>query len=348
MVNKIFLHATYDCDAHCIQCAVPKDEGNMPLQDFKRIVDVSKSNGVGYIIIGGGEPLMHPDIINMVRYTNRAGIRAKIETNGMLLNTQKLELLKDDLFQMNTSLDGDNAKTHNKIRALDTFDNTVESIKYARKIGIDVAIWSVVMKENIKEVPGIIDLAKNSGVNKISFLYATPIGAGYRNRNRILAEPNEYYDLLRKVKADTKGMQIRIAPYIIPSDKFLEFKTSYAEESSSLGCLIHEKEIIHIDPQGNIFPCVLLLAETGYIMGNAKNAADLSGVLQGKDEYWIKTIYALDKYKERAVKEGHDEPGCIALCVAFGTESDPRFGEGVPVCPVRTITKEWEGLARKT
>ena len=110
MINKIFLHATYNCNANCVHCAVPKTKSTVSKENFNKIVAMARKENAEYLIIGGGEPMMHPDILNMVEYAAVNGLKVKIETNGMLLNKEKLERLSKSIFQINTSIDGVNSK----------------------------------------------------------------------------------------------------------------------------------------------------------------------------------------------------------------------------------------------
>ena len=347
MVNKIFLHATYNCNANCVHCAVPKAKNVISKENFNRIVNMARKENTEYLVIGGGEPMMHPNILNMVEYAADNGLKVKIETNGMLLNKEKLERLSKSIFQINISMDGIDSKTHNKIRRVDAFNNAIEVIKYARQLGIDVAIWSVIMKENANEAVEIISLAKNLGVNKVSFLYATPVGAGYRNRDKILIDPSKYYEMFKAIKSTSSDMQIRIAPYTIPFDKIKEFEKEYMSEIGNANCMIYDKSIIHIDPNGNIFPCVLLLHRKEFSMGNVANNNELSRILRGEDNKWAMILQHLDNYKANANKEGYKEAGCIGLCLASNTKVDERLRQGLPICPSKTITKEWEFKDKK-
>jgi MoaA/NifB/PqqE/SkfB family radical SAM enzyme len=149
-----------------MHCAVPKKNISMPYDMYKRIVDVGSRTGLEYLIIGGGEPLLHPDILRMTEYGANAGLKMKLETNGKLLTRSIIDSLKPHLFQLNVSLDGSSKNTHDYIRGSPLFENTIEMIKYARKREIDVAIWAVVMTHNIDELEELIPLAKDVGVNE--------------------------------------------------------------------------------------------------------------------------------------------------------------------------------------
>lgn len=76
-------------------------------------------------------------------------------------------------------------------------------------------------------------------------------------KKKILVNSDEYYKFFKSVYTlKDNNLQIRIAPYCIPKEKFNEFTSINNFEKR---CLIYDKEIIHIDPRGNIYPCVLFL-----------------------------------------------------------------------------------------
>lgn len=296
-MKKVFLHVTYDCNAYCIHCAVPHRKEFLSLKVFKRMIDTIPMD---FLVIGGGEPLLHCNLNEMIDYAHRR-TKVKIETNGGLLTEKFFQDNKEKLFQVNVSVDGVK-DTHNLIRGIPTFDHTYRMISYAQSFGIDVAVWSVVMKYNLAEVDDIISLAKSMGVNKLSFLYATPVG---RCSQSILVDPTVYMNFVKRVKSqENPYFQIRIAPYILP----LQTKVD------GLECLINDGDILHVDPKGDIYPCVLLLDNEKYKLGNVE---------QGYHHITVSNPSI-----------------CSGLVESLG--EDYRFAYGVPICPCRTISSEWK------
>lgn len=296
-MNKVFLHVTYDCNAFCKHCAVPRNKDEMDFDLFKKMIDTIDME---FLVIGGGEPLKHHRLEDMIDYSSKK-TKVKIETNGQLLTKDFLYRNRHKLFQINTSIDG-LEKTHNLIRGIDTFKHSTEMIKYARSLDIDVAIWSVVMKDNISEFEEIISLTKELNVNKISFLYATPVG---KCKPELLVSYEEYSLLIRKIDSlREQNLQIRIAPYLINKNNL---------NNIDVGCLINEEENLHINPNGDIYPCVLLLNNLKYKMGTIS-----------------------DGYKKYIVD---DLLVCAGLVESLG--KDDRNKYGIPICPCRTISKEW-------
>jgi MoaA/NifB/PqqE/SkfB family radical SAM enzyme len=293
---KVFLHATYDCNANCKHCAVPKRKEYLDLELFRQIIDKIQTD---YLIIGGGEPLMHPELNQMIDYAYDK-TKLKIETNGKLLSKEFLELNRKKIFQLNISIDG-SENTHNMIRGIDTFQHTVKMIKEARTLDIDVAIWSVIMNKNVSELETVVNLTKKLGVKKLSFLYATPVG---KCDISMTVSPLTYFSVVENIKKmEDKSLQIRIAPFVLPKNTKI----------NNLGCLINDHEIIHVDPSGDIYPCVLLLDNPKYKLGSVAS------------------------YKEISVA---DPSLCIGLTESLGKDNRKKYG--TPVCPCKTISKEWK------
>ena len=339
-MNKIFLHSTYLCNANCIHCAVPKNKNSILFEDYKNLVNTASEEGLEFMIIGGGEPLIHKNLEDMIIYGSEKKLKMKIETNGNLLTRRFLNSMKPYLFQINVSLDGVNDKTHDSIRNIQTFNHTTEMISYAREIGIDVAIWSVIMNNNITESNRLIDLAEKLGVNKVSFLYSTPVGSCFNNREELLVNINEYYPVMKKLY-NKSNVQVRIAPYVVPFDKRDDFSTEVDREILKTDCMIYDKTSIQIDPLGNIYPCVLLLSREDYKLGNIKDEQTFRNILRGTGFSWNTLLKKLKTQMNESKKEGYTKTGCMGLTAQFKTKIDPRLNEGYILCPCRTINREW-------
>jgi radical SAM protein with 4Fe4S-binding SPASM domain len=93
-----------------------RDIKHMPFGLFKQIVDESKQyNLYGFCLNGIGEPLMHPDLIKMIRYAKSEGQMLDIffHTNGTLLSSELSEaIVKSGLDQMIFSIDGSGSEEY--------------------------------------------------------------------------------------------------------------------------------------------------------------------------------------------------------------------------------------------
>ena len=103
-------NVTRACNLKCIHCyahAVEKShERELTTEQGKALLDDLASFGVPVVLFSGGEPLVRPDLLTLIRYAVGKGMRAVISTNGTLITKEKAEELKDiGLSYVGVSLD---------------------------------------------------------------------------------------------------------------------------------------------------------------------------------------------------------------------------------------------------
>jgi radical SAM protein with 4Fe4S-binding SPASM domain len=113
----------------------------MKLDLYKRIVDEICDYAHDIYLHHRGEPLLHPDLFEMIKYANQKGLLTKLHTNATLLTEERsLKLLESGLDFVSFSFDGYNKETYEKIRVGANFDETLGNIirflQLKKKIGI--------------------------------------------------------------------------------------------------------------------------------------------------------------------------------------------------------------------
>jgi len=130
----IDLEPTNNCNLDCIMCPrqiMTREKGKMDFELFKRIADeVSEKGGKGIRLIGIGEPLLNPNIFEMIKYTKSKGLLAHMTTNGILLNKDKMEKIFDSgLDSIIFSLQGTTKEEYTKMRNNRLYDKLEKTIK---------------------------------------------------------------------------------------------------------------------------------------------------------------------------------------------------------------------------
>src|SRR5215467_8494088 len=67
----------------------------VPLEEMRRRLDKLADMGTSIITISGGEPLMHPDLEEVIRHIRKQGMIAGMITNGFLLSKERIKSLND-------------------------------------------------------------------------------------------------------------------------------------------------------------------------------------------------------------------------------------------------------------
>src|SRR5713101_8025249 len=82
------------CNLACAYCNEFDDFSNpVPLEEMKRRLDLLADMGTSIITISGGEPLLHPELDQIIRQIRRRGMIAGLITNGYLLTAERIERL---------------------------------------------------------------------------------------------------------------------------------------------------------------------------------------------------------------------------------------------------------------
>jgi MoaA/NifB/PqqE/SkfB family radical SAM enzyme len=116
------LVVTRRCNLSCGYCyEYDKVSKPVPLDVLKSRIDHFKRLKVVFVTLNGGEPLLHPNIADLVAYVSESGMIPMINSNGHLLKVETIEKLNDaGLFGMQISCDSleDNDTTHKSMKRL--------------------------------------------------------------------------------------------------------------------------------------------------------------------------------------------------------------------------------------
>ncbi len=134
--------------------------------------------GVPVLLFSGGEPLVHPRLVEYAQYAVSKGMRAVISTNGTLITREKAQTLKEiGLSYVGISLDG-LEPTHDMFRGVPgSFKRAIAAIEHCQAAGIKVGLRFTINKRNVKDIPGIFDLLEEkTSPGPVSIIWFIPAG----------------------------------------------------------------------------------------------------------------------------------------------------------------------------
>ena len=203
-----FVTLTYRCQCHCKHCGVGlfkrKNEKEFTTEEIKSLVlERLQDCGIKVAYFFGGEPTIHEDFIELIRYANKIGLLVRFDTNGLkLANKDFVKEIKDaGVLYLLVSLDSANPEVHDRFRRMKgAWKSAVEAIKNCAEMGISVGISTVVTKQSLQtgDAKKIIQLGKDLGVFKIRLLTPMMVGRWYRRKEIRLSkeELKEFWSLL--------------------------------------------------------------------------------------------------------------------------------------------------------
>jgi len=199
----VVFNVTRRCNLKCLHCyaqataAAAPDELNHAealalLQDLKDF-------GVPVVLFSGGEPLMRPDLFDLVERTVALGLRAIISTNGTLITPDLAGRLKKlGLSYVGISLDGV-AATHDSFRGQPgAFAAALAGVRHCQEAGLKVGLRFTISRLNYREVPAIFDLVEAYKIPRICFYHLVYTGRGSKLIAEALTHPQtrELLDLI--------------------------------------------------------------------------------------------------------------------------------------------------------
>lgn len=172
----IQIEPTLYCNLKCKMCINPvdkRDRRHMQFNEFKKIID-SLPLTRKISLVGAGEPLLNPRLFDMVSYAKSKGILIGFATNGILLDEAvSMKIIDSRIDWLNISIDTSDKKLYEEIRQGADFNLILKNVKRFMEIKgkarlPKVSIWFVIMRENLAELIGVIRLAKELRINKVS------------------------------------------------------------------------------------------------------------------------------------------------------------------------------------
>lgn len=165
-----------ECNLRCRMCPVRYRDATaafMAWSDFTALIDQLPSLTELHLQ-GLGEPLLHPRFFDMVSYAANRGVRVSVNTNLTLLTPRKAEQIATcGLDTVHVSVDGATAATYERIRVDARFDrlerNVGRLMSAVRRHGTPrVSMTAVAMRENLDELPALVELAARWGIASLS------------------------------------------------------------------------------------------------------------------------------------------------------------------------------------
>ncbi|MDD3345080.1 MAG: glycosyltransferase [Candidatus Omnitrophica bacterium] len=178
----LILDITHSCNLSCRICdiwkTVPKEKG-LDMASIKKIISEAVKLGIQGIALSGGEPLSRKDIFEIFDFTRKSGIKELgLLTNGLLVE-EHLERLKPYLIDGSVSpvisLDSLSPAVHNYIRNSDSaWERTSTAVGKLALLKkefprVNFNIISIVLNQNLEELPGLAEYAMRQGANSLQF-----------------------------------------------------------------------------------------------------------------------------------------------------------------------------------
>lgn len=177
-LRELWLHVNNRCNFACRHCLVsggPGRDNGLPTEVLRQIIAEAHELGVQTFFVTGGEPLLRDDIVELIeQMVSPPEVHVVVLTNGSLLDdslTRRLVVLDRTRLHLQVSLDGSNPKLNDRLRAPGSFEAAAAGIRRAAKAGVHVTVATVVVAENLHDLPALVRLLPMLGVKRLHLMW---------------------------------------------------------------------------------------------------------------------------------------------------------------------------------
>lgn len=352
-LGKVYVEPTSECNLRCRTCvrrSWTEPTGFLSLGTYERLVAGLRGFPTlrSVAFWGFGEPLLHPSIVRMIALAKDLGVQTELITNALLLDEEMARaLVRAGLDRLVVSVDGTSPRTQADVRSGADLEQVLANVRGLQRVreslgseNPEVGLEFVVMRSNVRELPGLRRLASSIGASFVvvtnvlpytpeladEVLYGHWAGRAYLERARwrpkvVLPRIDARHDAVEPIvglleHAGAVGPS-RPSPY--GGDGYCRF---VAEGSIAVGW------------DGRVSPCVALMhSYTCYVLGREKAIRRyVVGDLSSEDvrDVWAREEYV--RFRARVLRFEFAPCTSCGSCNLAETNEEDCFGNPFPVC----------------
>lgn len=267
---------TSACNLRCEQCHASSGRARpneLDTAEGKRLLDsIAGIDEFRMLALGGGEPLVRPDIFELVAYARNLGIELSIATNGTLLTPDMArEFKKMGVANIAVGLNANDKSIHEGItRVPGSFEKSKQAIYATAEMGMNLQINTTVMKENREAIPGLLDFASEVNAQIVLLYQLVPEGRGVEEMELSLRE----YKTLTDMVADHQRTNRAIIEPTCAPQYWAYLLTRSGGKPSRLAMKLAEtlfkgctagSGLCYIEPDGEVWPCPFIPISGGNV-----------------------------------------------------------------------------------
>ena len=308
------------CNSQCGYCDLPLNQGRDELsrQEIQKIfTKLYQDDGIRYLFIQGGEPLLRKDLLAILEDLAEIGFSLGLVTNGTLLKPAFVSHLATLPISISVSLDTLNRERYASIRGADQLPQVLEGMTLLENFPHAKYVTCIVSEQNRDDVLDVVRFARSQGFIPVVGAYHWGIERYGKVDLALQYEQSTAIHVFEQVYESGMVPRGYFQQYLQDNIQWLEGK--------SLAPCDAGRYSVSIDASGNVAPC--------YALQSAGNLLDTS----------LKDILA--RMDRSAIKQCSDKSSCNLLCsrVVGSTLRHPISALLTPTTLAPTLTMEPPG-----
>ena len=207
---------TRACAFACVHCRADaqrrRDPRELSTEEGFRLIERFAAFGDPILVFTGGDPMMRPDLFDLIAYASQLGLRCSLTPTATGLPT--LECLRQaqaaGVRRIALSLDAPSPEVHDAFRRVSgSWERTMRILQNAREIGLSAQINTTVTRHNLHLLGDMVQFVEQVGAVQWSLFFLVPTG---RAQAEQMISPEEHeaafhwlYDLSKRAPFDIKA-----------------------------------------------------------------------------------------------------------------------------------------------
>jgi AdoMet-dependent heme synthase len=277
----VIWESTQACDLACVHCRASAQSERSPnelsTEQGYRLLDEIRSFGEPLMVFTGGDPLKRPDLLDLIRYSVKIGLRTNVTPSATpLLTEQAIDQFKEaGVTRMAISVDGHDAASHDDFRGIPgTFDRAMTALRHARDIGLDTQFQTTVTRRNMNHLPEIADIVTEMKSKMWSLFFLIVTGRALASEDLLAEEYEQVFEFMYNLS--------KTAPFGIKTTEAMHYRRYIAQRmkaehgaapsESAKGVAFRTagvsdgKGFVFVSHQGEIFPSGFLPVSGGNVL----------------------------------------------------------------------------------
>lgn len=339
--NRYFPHinwaVTGKCNFNCLHCFMASDNApemaEFTWEQCLDLLDECQRCGVQTVTLTGGEPMLHPRFMDLVRECARRRLYiSEVNTNGSFVTNELLEEWKSLGMDTEFKISYDGVGHHDWLRNVPgAEEKALRAIRLCKEHGFRVRVQTNVHRGNLDVMFDTVKLLDSLGVEQVRIIRTTETPRWDRNGKGLCLEIGEYYDEMLKLmgRLVKAGLSIQVDVWQFahyhPQTKRYYFHPVVEEcgcYRDSIPLCRGARGTIAVAHTGEVYPCNQMsgtLAKWGIRLGNVKERPLRELLSQGEYLDLVTTPVSAVKEKNAVCRECPYWPACMGGCRAIAT-----------------------------
>ncbi len=229
--KRFWLRTTRTCNNHCIFCHDSEIQNGeiIGVDTLKTEIKKAKADGFTRLILSGGEPTIHPDIISLVDYAKMLGFDwIQLISNGRMFAYRDFtsKIVRAGLNEVTISFHSHEKKISDYLTGVrGSYEQTIKGIENLKRNNIVISIDIVINKLNYRHLTESIKFFYSTlNITEFDLLHLTPFGRGLENYNILNIEPeSERREIKKAIRYAQKNKIVlwtnRVPPEILEGNE---------------------------------------------------------------------------------------------------------------------------------